>query len=139
MGLEKISLMDAYMIETLKRKGVTDQELLEGTDVEAWNRLHDSFDFRNLLHLREKDPLGFQRIVEEGYQVKFVTFNGLKNLLKLKFDKTEEVDYQTTDRGIKGLVLDEEERKQLTGLLSKNWIVHEEEAGDKVFLHIELV
>ncbi|WP_156289475.1 hypothetical protein [Oceanobacillus salinisoli] len=139
MEIPKISLMEAYMIETLRSKGVTDQELIEGEDISAWNRLHESFDFQDLLRLREKDPIAFQTMVEEGYQVKFVTFNGLKNLLKLKFNKMDEVDYQTTESGIRGLYLNTEERHQLTSLLSKNWTVHEEELGDKPILHIELV
>ncbi|OCA88033.1 hypothetical protein A8F94_09420 [Bacillus sp. FJAT-27225] len=139
MELQKISLMDAYMIETLKSKGVTNQELLEAKDSKAWNHIHESFDFTNLLSLREKDPAAFQTIVEDGYQVKFVTFNGLKNLLKLKFNKVDEVDYQTTERGIRGLHLHPEERKQLTSLLSKNWTIQEEEVNGNSVLQIELV
>lgn len=136
MELQKISLMDAYMIETLKSKGVTNQELLESKDSKAWNHLHNSFDFNDLLNLREKDPVAFQSILEEGYQVKFVTFNGLKNLLKLKFNKFDEVDYQTTETGIRGLHLQEEERYQLTNLLSGNWTVQDEVDG-KIIIQID--
>ena len=78
MELQKISLMDAYMLETLRSKGVTNQELLESKDSNAWNEFHPSFDFNDLLDLMEKDPAAFQTIVEDGYQVKFVTLNGLK-------------------------------------------------------------
>ncbi|WP_047984272.1 hypothetical protein [Ornithinibacillus californiensis] len=139
MELQKISLMDAYMLETLRSKGVPNQELLEAKDSNAWSELHPSFDFNDLLGLREKDPAAFQMIVEDGYQVKFITFNGLKNLVKLKYGKVDEVDYQTTGRGIRGLLLHREERKQLRSLLSRNWTVQEEEVDGETVLHIELV
>ncbi|RKQ27977.1 hypothetical protein [Oceanobacillus halophilus] len=139
MNLQKISLMDAYMIETLRSKGVTNQELIEAKDINAWNRLHESFDFQELLNLREKDPAAFETIIEDGYQVKFVTFNGLKNLLRLKFHKMEDVDYQSVERGIRGLSLNENDRNQLTSLLSNNWTVKEEVVDGKVVLDIELV
>ncbi|MEK0291542.1 hypothetical protein P5F77_13865 [Caldifermentibacillus hisashii] len=139
MELQKISLMDAYMLETLRRKGITNQQLLTEKDFKVWNYLHESFDFSHLQSLREKDPTAFQTVVEEVYQVKFVTFKGLINLLKLKFQKVEEQDYQTTERGIRGLYLNDEERHQLTNLLSKNWTIQEEEVGKKTLLQIELV
>jgi hypothetical protein len=138
MELQKISLMDAYMIETLRSKGVTDEELIEQKGIEVWNRLHDSFDFHDLIRLREKDPVAFQTIIEDGYQVKFVTFNGLKNLLKLKFNRMDEIDYQTTEKGVRGLYLNMEACNQLKTLLSKNWTVKEEEVDEKTVLHIEL-
>lgn len=139
MELQKISLMDAYMLETLRREGITNQQLLTEKDFKVWNYLHESFDFSHLQSLREKDPTAFQTVVEEGYQVKFVTFKGLINLLKLKFQKVEEQDYQTTERGIRGLHLNDEERYQLTNLLSKNWTIQEEEVDKKTLLQIELV
>ncbi|WP_068674745.1 hypothetical protein [Oceanobacillus sp. Castelsardo] len=139
MELQKISLMDAYMIETLRSKGVTNQELVEQKDIEVWNDLHDTFDFGDLISLRKKDPDAFQTIVNDGYQVKFVTFNGLKNLLKLKFNRIEGIDYQTVEKGIKGLDLDTEERDQIKKLLSKNWAVKEEAVDEKTVLHIELI
>lgn len=138
MELQKISLMDAYMIETLRSKGVTNEELIEQKDIEMWNRLDDSFDFYDLLRLREKDPLAFQTIIKDGYQVKFVTINGLKNLLKLKFNRIDKIDYQTTEKGVRGLYLNMEAYNQLKKLLSKNWTVKEEEVDDKTVLHIEL-
>ena len=59
--------------------------------------------------------------------------------MKLKYGKVDEVDYQSTESGIRGLQLLEEERVQLRSLLSRNWTVQEEEVDGKTVLHIELV
>lgn len=32
----------------------------------------------------------FQEILDQGYQIKFVTFNVLKNLLRIRFEKEQE-------------------------------------------------
>lgn len=139
MGLEKISLMEAYLIETLRSNGVSNQELIEQQNVEDWNQYHESFDFQLLIQLKERDPIAFQKVIEDGYQVKFVTFNGLKNLLKMKFNRVENIDYQSMEKGIYNLRLNDIELKQIKNLLSKNWVVHEEKVDQKTVVRIELV
>lgn len=127
MELNKITLMEAYLIETLRRNGTTDHELLnqvELRDVSPWEEINQNYDFNILVQLADQDKEIFKSIILKGYNVKFVTYRGLQNLINLKFDKIEERDYQLIDEGITGLNLQEDDFDKLRKMLSKNWVTH---------------
>ncbi|MCG3421209.1 hypothetical protein ACTWPF_15270 [Oceanobacillus sp. M65] len=140
MELHKISLMDAYMIETLRSNGISDKEILtqiEQGKTEAWQELNRNFDFQELVKFAEKDMEGFKRILSQGYRVKFVTFNGLKNLLRLRFGKERETDYELTETGIRNLNLNSEQLVDLKQVLSGNWVVEELDDTNNLVVNIE--
>lgn len=141
MGVNRISLPTAYMIETLRSHGITDHELLHQIgerNVTPWDRLDSRFDFTHLVELADSDQDLFKSIILDGYTIKFVTLNGVKTLLQLKFDKHADRDYQLTETGISGLHLEEHEYVQLEQLLSKNCKIHETAPQNKQ-ISIELV
>ncbi|RYL94329.1 hypothetical protein EWI07_05750 [Sporolactobacillus sp. THM7-4] len=124
MTLSSISLMNAYLIETLRSKGVTNKELIAKVlsgDVTPWKYLSDHFDFTQLIVLAHRNPGNFEKMINQGYTVKFVTFKGVKNLLKLKFNKNEGRDYRIKDYTFTDLILNNRELVQLEQILSKNW------------------
>src|SRR5690625_3582557 len=126
MELNKITLMEAYLIETLRYHEVTNEQLLttlESGDISGWNHFNDNFNFKDLITLRNQDPSVFQEIIYEGYTIKFLTFNGLKNMLRLKFNKLPEKDFTVTEKGIKHLVMTDPQLTSLKQILSSNWIV----------------
>lgn len=128
MEINKITLMDAYLIETLRSNGVSNDELLNQIglqDISPWEKVKPNFDFTGLLNLYEQDPKAFASILFDGYTVKFITMNGLQNLLEMKFDKIKERDFQLTDKGVSYLNIDEDIYPVLKQMLSKNWIIHE--------------
>jgi len=132
MGVYKISLMDAYLIETLRRNGINNKEILselKAGNVEKWQSLHESFDFHELLKLANKDFEQFREIINHGYQVKFITFNGLKNLLRIRFNKKPDKDYVLQEKGIQNLVLNQKELQSVKQMLSKNWVLEEVKEG----------
>jgi len=144
LGLHKISLMDAYMIETLRSNGISNEELLAQIDqrnTEAWQKISEHFDFQELVKFAEQDMKRFKNILSQGYQVKFVTFNGLKNLLRLRFGKEKGTDYELTETGIRNLILDNEQLPVLKGMLSGNWVLEELADIDEndVVVNIELL
>lgn len=124
MALERISLMEAYIIETLKSSGVTSSELIHVNDsaVEKWKKEHETFDFTLLTSLAENDA-AFASIIEVGYQIKFLTFNGLVNILRLKFSKVPEQDFEKREQSIEKLQMTEEQLAGLRGMLSPNWTI----------------
>lgn len=132
------------MIENLRSSGITNEEIisaLRSGNVEPWQELHKNFDFEELLKLANKDIEQFQEVLDQGYQVKFITFNGLKNLLRIRFGKEENKDYMLKERGISNLVLDHEQLECVKQMLSENWVlkeVEDENEGDFV-VSIELV
>ncbi|RLL46998.1 hypothetical protein D8M04_07330 [Oceanobacillus piezotolerans] len=139
MEKHKISLMEAYMIETLRRHGISNEELLAAVrsgDISEWEKINDRYDFKDLLKLAEKDSAAFQSILYDGYGVKFVTYQGLQNLLAIRFKKEKDRDYELIENGLDGLQLDEQEQIQLEEMLSVNWVISKNENGES--LRIEL-
>lgn len=128
MAVNKISLATAYMIETLRSNSVSNQVLLEQVekkDVSVWEGIHSPFDFNELVKLADEDNDFFRSIIEDGYQVKFVTINGLQRLLELKFGKLPDRDFTLNENGIDHLQMNEEQLLLLKQILSNNWLVSE--------------
>ncbi|MER2090838.1 MAG: hypothetical protein ABS920_13950, partial [Sporosarcina sp.] len=126
----RITLMDAYMIETIRGNGISDAELLsriEQKDISPWKNVKPTFDFNELVKLYDQNPSTFTSILSDGYTVKFITMKGLQNLLKMKFDKIQNRDYQLTDNGISHLKIESESESYpaLKQMLSSNWVIHE--------------
>ena len=127
MGRNNISLKDAYIIETLRSNHVNDQEIIdrvEANDTTEWQVSGINIDVERLVQIGKE--VNIHSILEDGYSVKFVTFKGLLNLLKLKFHKEEELDYEPTSNGIVGLRVDDNELATLRQILSKNWHIESE-------------
>ncbi len=132
--VHKITLMEAYLIETARKAGVSNEEILskaERDDLSSLNKLHKSFDFTELSSLANKGNI-FKAVLEEGYKIKFLTFPGLVNLLKLKFNKIEGEDFIIEEFSIKELQLTRVEIENLKTLISTNWKVEEREKGLKI-------
>ncbi|WP_342513161.1 hypothetical protein MKY34_21595 [Sporosarcina sp. FSL K6-1522] len=128
MNTHKITMMDAYLIETLRSNGISNADLLAqlaNNTTESWTAIDDTFDSAALLTLYTQDPSAFSAILADGYNVKFMTINGLRNLLRMRFDKVETRDYQLTDSGIIQLTFDMQQLPTLQQMLSKNWAIQE--------------
>ena len=72
----------------------------------------------------------FPAIVREGYRVKFLTINGLINLIQLKIGKKRDVYFTVQEDGVSGLKVNEEELKVIEQILSLNWQVQKE--GERI-------
>jgi len=122
--IHHITLMELYLIETLRTNGITNEEIIKKVtngDVESFKQLNEEFDFTELFSLAKAGLL--EDILTKGYQVKFMTFTGLVNVLQLKFNKNEHEDYTVENFTITNLRLSEEEIATLTQMLSNNWVV----------------
>ncbi|WP_040982389.1 hypothetical protein [Oceanobacillus jeddahense] len=132
MTRPKISQMEAYMIETLRASGVTNEAIIQAAKekgVSTWKQINDQYDFEQLLVLAEQDFSTFEEIINDGYAVKFVTVGGLERLLKLKFQKVEGKDFQKLKTGVQGLDLSGSSLDELKQMLSINWKVGTDERG----------
>lgn len=128
MASHSISLKDAYIIETLRSNKISNQEIIEkveSNNTMTWQEVNIYIDGERLVQLAKEVSL--RSVIEDGYKVKFVTLKGLMNLLKLKFDKVEEMDYELTTYGIAKLCVDDNELIAIQNMLSRNWIVESEE------------
>lgn len=132
--VHKITLMEAYLIETARKAGVSNEEILskaERDDLSSLNKLHKSFDFTELSSLANKGNI-FKAVLEEGYKIKFLTFPGLVNLLKLKFNKIEGEDFIQNENFISNLQVKDEELMEIKTFLSDNWVIVEQNEGIQI-------
>jgi len=133
MEIERITLMEAYLIETLRHAGISNEKILTTVDqgnFSVWENVSDVFDYEQLKPLYEADNQRFKRILEDGYKIKFLTFPGLQRILSLLFDKRQEQDFTLGEKGISRLKLTNEEHVRLEQLLSPNWVIENE--GDNI-------
>lgn len=131
MKTTAITLMEAYIIENLRNAGVSDEQLIHIDDesIKEWQALNDRFDYTLLKNLAEQNPADYESMIKQGYKVKFLTLNGLINLMELKFNKQRSSDFKMHDDGITELKLGPDEQKELKHMLSANWKVTESEKG----------
>lgn len=126
--VEKITLMETYLIEHLRQAGISDEIIIETVEngrAEDFQEVHESFDFTQLHALSDK----IATLLTEGYEIKFLTFTGLVNLLQLKFHKEENVDYDVDEFIVSKLQLTEEQLKTFQQMVSANWLITTSEAG----------
>ena len=131
--MNSITLMDAYAIENLRSYGYSNDQILskvQANDIEEFKKVKENLDFSLLIGMDES--IGLKTLLEDGYKVKFLTFNGLKNLIRLKFGKIAEEDYQVDEFKLSGLDLDESQALDLGNALSSNWQMIEEQGAYKV-------
>lgn len=141
MEHNKISLPIAIMIETLRHNGVSNQELIKkvaAKDISEWESFNTNFDFHMLISQFENSD--FTSIIHDGYQIKFITINGLQNLLHFKFNLLKDLDYKLTENGISDLTLDPQQFAILKQMLSPNCIICENsvDAEGRTTIQIEM-
>lgn len=125
---EKITLMEAYLIEHLRQANIADdiiKERVKAKEAASFAYVHDTFDFTLLHELADE----IDAILDEGYEVRFLTFKGLYSLLELKFNKEKDVDYDVEEFTISRLQLTEAEITTLKQLVSANWEIEIKEDG----------
>jgi len=143
METNKITMMEAYRIEALRSNGILNDEIivqLESKEVDFGDLVEPDMDFSGLISLYEQNPQTFKSILEDGYAVKFITMNGLQNLLKMKFDIIKDRDYELVEHGITQLSLDDTLYTALKQMLGKNCRIEElSKENDNQFINILFV
>lgn len=131
MELQSITLMEAYIIENLRKHGISNEELININEeaIEQWRQLNDRFDYTILKRLAEQSGDQYSLIINEGYRVKFLTLNGLINLVQLKLGKERDVDFVVLEDGIRNLDVNDNEYKEIQKILSPNWKITETSDG----------
>lgn len=122
----KLTMKEAVLLESLRSNGVSNQELLNTLDSRSWEETL-SPEYETLLNIYLQDKERFIELLEDGYSVKFITLNGLKNILKMKFNKLENDDYKMVDNTFELLELNSQQLSTLRQLLSINWVIEEHE------------
>lgn len=128
--MQSITLADAYAIESLRSNDYTNSDIIEKVKdgkTDDFKSVNKNTDYSVLDALNASGDL--EAVLNDGYQVKFVTENGLKNLIKMKYGKEDGLDYLYDNNQVTGLQLDEDAQQDLKNMLSQNWVFKAEENG----------
>lgn len=120
-----ISMMEAYGIELLKSNGIPYEQVSQQFSENKLDLLiEENFDFAVLKTLFDTDGKAFEQAYTGNYTVKFLTINGLRNLLRMRFGIQVDV-YETLEagNGLSGVPATAETEQQLRLLVSSNWKV----------------
>jgi hypothetical protein len=130
MATVKVSQPIALRIELLRAHGASEQDLIDfgiHGEISRFPGLAERrVDFSSLVEFARNDREQFERAVRHGYQIKFSTINGIKNLLSVKFGLESDRDYTDTGESLERLTLRAEDVEWLRNILSANWSVKEE-------------
>jgi hypothetical protein len=119
-----ITLWEAYLIESLRSKGMDNRTLLrfiEKSDIEALNDFDNSFDHTELIVTNNSTAI--KLAIESNYKVKFISINGIKNLMGMKFGLKEGKNFQMTETKFHDVSLSNEQMKILHTMISPLWLM----------------
>ncbi|HLR54111.1 MAG TPA: hypothetical protein VK078_05230 [Pseudogracilibacillus sp.] len=131
-----VSLMVAYLIESPLARGMERQTLLEYVQQEKTAELNDfvrRFEYKDLIEAYKENPENIASAIQFGYQVKFVTLGGVKNLLGMKFALEEEKDFKATENSVLNIPLTQDQFAIVKEMLSSNWELQTTIASDDGF------
>lgn len=132
-----VSLMEAYLIESPLAKGMERQTLLTYVHQEKTEKLNEyvgRFEYNDLIEAYNKNPQNITSAILFGYQVKFVTLGGVKNLLGMKFALEEEKDFAVEEDRVLNIPLTKEQFTVVEEMLSSNWELQSTAASNGSFL-----
>jgi len=113
------------MIESLRSAGVENIQLINAVKEENFaflNQYGNGFpDWETLIKLYKNNEDDFKKIINDGYQIKFLTKGSLMTLLRYKFGIEVEKDYEDMGTAIQGIYLSEEAINLITHTLAANW------------------
>jgi len=121
-----ISMMEAYTIELLKTHPHTFEQIKHLIENDELHRLTDKYDIDTdrLKTLFDDNALEMEQAFAGNYKVKFVTINGLKNLLRMRFQiSDDQYELLPEGNGLQSLQIDPITEQQIRGMLSSNWKV----------------
>ncbi|MEK5080438.1 hypothetical protein MKX73_16065 [Solibacillus sp. FSL W7-1436] len=132
-----ISMMEAYMIELLKTHPYTFEQVKHYIENDELHLLTDTDDINpeSLKILLNENAEEMEQAFAGNYEVKFVTINGLKNLLRMRFQITDDqYELLPEGNGLQSLQIDPITEQQIRGMLSSNWKV--ERNGKQITLFV---
>lgn len=125
MSTNSIAINYAIMIERLRSQGVENSQIINALkegNYEYLNHFGNGMpDWETLGGLYNKDVEAFKNLLENGYQVRFLTKGSLMTLLRLKYGIEVEKDYVDAGEAIEGIQLSPEAIQEVKAFLALNW------------------
>lgn len=128
MTIPTITLMDAYMLETLFSKGIKKEAFIQAMKektIDQYAEFDDSFDYTRLSSSVEGKESLFEEAVRNQYTISYLTIGGLRNLLKIKYGFNDSGDYMLYDQKLEDLTIRTDQLEEIKTLVQSAWSVLE--------------
>ncbi|PAE14986.1 hypothetical protein CHH91_16170 [Virgibacillus sp. 7505] len=129
-----ISQAEAYQIERIAHSGLGREQTAKLIEAGEWRAIQDSYPKADPEMLRSQQNK-LTSALKEGYSISFPTFNGVRNLLHLRFGLEEGKDYTVEDKTVQGLKTDEDTAATLRTMFEPLWKI-EANNGQLSIIHI---
>ena len=139
----RVALNFAIMLEQVKAKGFKEEAVSQALDTEDFaffqNCGNGLPDWQTLFSYYKDNKAGVKAIMQDDYEITFLTKGTLKRIILLKYQLVEGRDYEDRGESIGTITLPTESFQQFTKILAKNWtIVVLEEKPDNVIFDVKL-
>lgn len=127
--MEKIALNYALMIEMIRMHNVSNEEmtaLLELGNSESLEKFGEGIpDWQTLINFYQQNKEKISAVINDDYQITFLTKGALKSFLRFKYHLEENIDFQDNGQGLDHVKISPDALNSLKLKISKNWtIVH---------------
>ncbi|SDM46132.1 hypothetical protein SAMN04488137_0245 [Fictibacillus solisalsi] len=142
MKATKLPMPAGMRIEQARAAGLEDETLfqaLKNKDLSLLNAAGKELDWEYLFSYTEQHEEQIKSAIFYGYQFKFLTINGLRNLLETRFALIEEKDFKLTNTGVTILEMSVEDAKELEHVLDGHWLVSRQVSGSFANLKVSLL
>ncbi|WP_219835129.1 hypothetical protein [Paenibacillus sp. R14(2021)] len=134
----KLSQWDALMLEGLRKRSGSDEELLRKVrerELPVDESIYQ-FDYEALADFAAAHPDTFEAAVKEGYSIKYSTVRGIRSWINVTYVQEPEL---VLDEGQESVIatLSPAEKERLESVLSFGWRVREERPGEAGVYQIE--
>lgn len=128
MTIPTITLMDAYMLETLFSKGIKKEAFIQAMKektIDQYAEFDDSFDYTRLSSSVYGKETLFEEAIRNQYTISYLTIGGLRNLLKIKYGFNDSEDYTLYDQKLEDLTIRTNQLEEIKTLVQSAWSVLE--------------
>lgn len=123
----KLTQPNALRLELIRANGFTDADILthfQNGDLSPFQQVgNGEIDFSSLLEFANAQWEAFEQAVRVGYELSFLSINGIRNLIAARFGLQADQDYTSHEEYLAGLHLEPTQLEWLQAVLPKNWAI----------------
>jgi len=142
MTIPVITLMDAYMLESLLSKGVKKEALvqaIENHSLDQFTQTEQSYDYAQLNESVKGKEQNYIDAVKGPYAISYLTINGLKNLLRIKYGFEEGTDFTLYEQKLEQLTVTQQQLTEIQALVGSVWSVKKSADQEQGFTTISIL
>lgn len=136
-----ISQMNAFMIEVLRSKGMSNEDIFHNAqqkNYDAFAAVDTTFTYEELVKSVEEQEVELKKAIFNAYTIKFMTIRGVKRILQFKFQLAEEA-YTEENNQFHLVKLLEKDLVELKRILAPNWKIMNEKQLDNGVIEFSIL